>query len=315
MLKRDGDRLFTPSELGTFRSGSPPGTLAVTYDPGIGHPYSDDTSVALERQLGNIGTRTAFVYKRSENNYTNIEQARLGSFYTDRRTAVDPGVDGIVGTGDDGTFSYWDIPAGFVLPPSRAIRTTRRDNESRTKNIDFTVAKRMSSRWSLVGNFLYTWSYSHSVVQNPNQELDNPQNTTLWTFKLFGTYMAPWDLAVTPVLRHQAGDPLVRNLQITTRVGSTTFPVEPIGTYREDNVTIFDTRLERRFRFNGRREVGLFFDAFNIFNSNAAQSQDNIVGRRTVTLDVGEVVNYQRFLRPTVIIGPRVYRLGFKIAF
>jgi hypothetical protein len=63
------------------------------------------------------------------------------------------------------------------------------------------------------------------------------------------------------------------------------------------------------------RQIGLFFDAFNITNSNAAQNQDNVVGRRTVTLPSGEVVSYQRFLRPTTIISPRIYRLGFKVSF
>ena len=67
-------------------------------------------------------------------------------------------------------------------------------------------------------------------------------------------------------------------------------------------------------RFGPNRSLGLFFDAFNITNSNAAQAQDDIVGRRTTTVD-GQTVNYQRFFRPTSILAPQVFRFGFKVQF
>ena len=175
----------------------------------------------------------------------------------------------------------------------------------------------MSHRWSLVANFLYTWTFSHSLDQTPNGPLNNPTDTTLWTVKLFGTYQAPWGIVVSPLLRHQAGANLSRTIAsvVTTNSSSSSFTVDRTGTYRQDNVTIFDTRFEKRLRFPRRREVGLFFDAFNILNSNAAQNQDNQTGRRTVTLPTGEVVDYPRFMRPTTLIGPRVFKVGLKLAF
>jgi hypothetical protein len=42
--------------------------------------------------------------------------------------------------------------------------------------------------------------------------------------------------------------------------------------------------------------------------------QDNIVGRRTTTVD-GQTVNYQRFLRPTAVLAPQIFRFGFKLGF
>ena len=90
------------------------------------------------------------------------------------------------------------------------------------------------------------------------------------------------------------------------------------GDWREDNITIFDTRVEKRFRLKNRlasHEVALFFDAFNITNSNQSQSADTTVGRRTTTLPSGEVVEYARFMRPTGVLSPRIYRLGFRYSF
>jgi hypothetical protein len=72
--------------------------------------------------------------------------------------------------------------------------------------------------------------------------------------------------------------------------------------------------VEKRVNLGNSRTLGVFFDAFNLSNSNAAQTQDDIVGRRTTTVD-GQTVNYQRFLRPTAILAPRVFRFGVKVGF
>ena len=55
--------------------------------------------------------------------------------------------------------------------------------------------------------------------------------------------------------------------------------------------------------------------SFNMFNSNAATGRDEITGTRTATLPSGERVTYARFLRPTAILQPRVFRIGVKLSF
>jgi hypothetical protein len=91
--------------------------------------------------------------------------------------------------------------------------------------------------------------------------------------------------------------------------------VEPQGSYRETNVTIFDLRAEKQFRLGGGRRVGLFFDLYNIMNSSNLQDQDSIVGRRTVRQPDGSSLSLARFLRPTVIIAPRIAKFGLKFSF
>ena len=50
-------------------------------DPNIGHPWTDDMSVFFERELmANLGARVGFVYKRNNQLYEDIEQARVSSF-------------------------------------------------------------------------------------------------------------------------------------------------------------------------------------------------------------------------------------------
>jgi hypothetical protein len=58
----------------------------------------------------------------------------------------------------------------------------------------------------------------------------------------------------------------------------------------------------------------LFFDAFNINNSNAAQNQDNVTAFKTITVN-GTKTTYERFLSPTTVISPRIFRIGAKFTF
>lgn len=312
----NGDKLFQPTEFGTFRSGGPPGTLSTRYDPKIGHPYTDDFSVAVERQLlPDLGLRAAYVYKMSRLGYVNIEQVRVGSLYTVQKTAFDPGPDGLTGTPDDrGNFSFWDTATTFP-GASFTIRSTSPENYINYKNIDLTLNKRMSHRWSLVANVLYTSTLNHSLDQTPNGPRNNPTNTSMWTFKFFGTYQAPWGFVITPQMLNQKGGGLSRTVTgVSTTNGTASFVVEKTGTYYSDTIHLFSMRTERPFRI-GRREIVPFFDAANLFNVSNAQSLDGTTGRSTVKLPTGETVEYQRFLRPTTLVAPRVFRFGFKLAF
>ena len=49
-------------------------------------------------------------------------------------------------------------------------------------------------------------------------------------------------------------------------------------------------------------------------NSNAATGRDDIIGTRTAQVG-SERVTYARFLRPTAILQPRVFRVGIKLLF
>lgn len=309
------DRLFTMNELGTFSSSS--GGVTNTINPKLKQPYSDDISTFLEREIiGDVSARVGYVYRVSRNISQNVQLDRVYGLYTSARTFPDPGRDGIPGTSDDGpAITAFDIPAGVAIPPSRTDTSTQPDIENWDHNLDVTINKRMSNRWSLLGSFLYNWSHFRDRPQNPNQERFNEENITTWAFKLFGTYRAPWGIVLNPVLRHQSGDNLDRRVQVTLRTGTLEYKAEPIGAYREPNVTIVDVSAEKRISLGGHRDLSVFLAAFNVVNANTATGQDNIVGTRTATLPSGERVPYQRFLRPTGILPPRIYRIGVKLSF
>jgi hypothetical protein len=313
-LDRNGDREFQINELGTFVSSS--GGAVNTIDPDIKQQYSTDLSFFVEQELmENLGVRVGYVRKDGRNNWQEVQVARLYSMYTAQRTFNDNGPDGLAGTGDEGPpIVAFDFPAGVPIPASRTDLRNQPLIESWDQNIDITINKRMSNGWSLLSSFLYNWDHSKGAPQNPNQERFNENNLQNWSFKAFGTVRGPWDITLNPVLRVQSGDHLSRVVQVTLRTGTLSYQAEPVGTYQEPTVAIFDIAAERRFPLPGNRNAELFFAAFNVLNSNAETGMDNTIGRRNVTID-GVRYDYPRFLRPTGVLPPRVFRVGVKLAF
>src|SRR5207249_335294 len=156
------------------------------------------------------------------------------------------------------------------------------------------------NRWSLVTSFYYNWDRDRDHPQTPNAERFSDETLTNWNAKIIATYQAPWALTVSPSIRHQSGNNLSRDVTVNggNIATGTVYEAEPNNAYRTDNVTVFDARVERRFRFGGR-SVSAVFDTFNIFNTNAANigSQSGTSGRPTVTLEDGSRVQVQGFLR------------------
>jgi hypothetical protein len=309
-----GDGRFDNSEFGAFVSSA--GGTSNTIDPNLEQEYTDDLSFFVERELiSNLGVRAGYVKKIGKNNWQDVQIGRSYAGYSDARTFADPGPDGIANNADDGpAFIAYDYPAGVTIPASRTDLRNQPLIESWDQNFDLTINKRMSNKWSLLSSFLYNWDHNKGAPQTPNAERFNENDLTNWAFKFFGTYQAPWGLTVNPVLRYQQGVNLSRIVQTTLRSGTLDYDAEREGTYRSENVAIFDIALEKRVGLGDRRSVDLFFAAFNALNSNAATGQDEIVGQRNVTID-GIRYDYNRFLRPTGALPPRVFRFGAKLLF
>jgi len=115
------------------------------------------------------------------------------------------------------------------------------------------------------------------------------------------TFEAPWSLRVTPLLRHQSGQPFGRT-QTTDpgelRYGTVTLLMEPVGTRHLDHVTLLDLRIEKLMRMKGSR-LSAFLDVFNCLNANPEQNAIWASGAA--------------FLRPLTIVSPRIARVGLNL--
>ena len=82
---------------------------------------------------------------------------------------------------------------------------------------------------------------------------------------------------------------------------SGTINVEPVNSRRHDNITVADVRIDRSFSLGSRIRVRGMLDAFNITNSNAAETRTILTGAA--------------FLRPTAVLAPCTFRVGARVSF
>ena len=130
--------------------------------------------------------------------------------------------------------------------------------------------------------------------------VDGQNQYTTWQAKLNATLTLPYQVRVTPILRHQSGTAFARTFSAALNYSSAvTIKAEPVGGERTPNITLFDVRAEKVFRVNGRRLSG-FFDIYNIFNSNDPQALTTTSG--------------SAWLFPAAITAPRIARVGVKLA-
>ena len=57
-------------------------------------------------------------------------------------------------------------------------------------------------------------------------------------------------------------------------------PLAPYGAYRDPNLYVFDLRFQKSLKFHERYRVSLYFDLFNLFNSNNANVESPVVWRK-----------------------------------
>jgi hypothetical protein len=313
----DGSGMWEPGEEGSLED-SRGGVAIESRDPALQLPILREVAAWVERELrGYIGIRTAVVWRGERQHHMRQNVNRPFDAFTVPVFIQDPGPDGAVGTSDDGpAIPGYNVGPEFLgLRPVNVVRNVP-DADSHYWTWDVTATRRFAGRWLLVAGFAHTWSrdqasgYAGQSVRNnvyplsPNDLInagqDGRYDFRIWSAKIHGTYAGPWDVRITPFLRHQSGQPFGRTFSTGLNYANNVrILAEPIGTRRMDNITLLDVRVEKGFRLGGSRRVAAFVDVFNLLNSNPEQSLSWSSG--------------QSFLRPLSIVSPRMARIGAKI--
>jgi hypothetical protein len=314
----NGDRLYQPGEETTLiqRVG---GSAGAAISPDLKNPYADEASLFLERAVStDLGVRVGYVWKKDKDGWQRLNVLRPMSAYNVPVTVIDPGPDGSAGTTADNAtvqaFNLDDTSRG-----ASQVTENIEGYEGTYKTIEISSNKRYSNRWSMNASFSYTWSEEYgnlyfnnrfgtavpggafsffgSFPTNPNERTFN--EFTNWNAKFSGTIDAGWGLRVTPVWKVQSGAPYGRFFAAALNYNASQIILaEPIGTRRQDTVSIVDFRVEKQLRFADRARVGLFLDVFNTFNANTAV---NINWRSGAA-----------FEKATTVLGPRIAKFGVK---
>jgi len=322
----NGDRRFQIGE----QSGTPvitavfnptTGQILTSIDPEFSRPYTDEYTFSVDRELmANVKLSAIATYRREKNlqastNPDNPYDTRLTS-------AVDPGPDGFVGTGDDSTYGFFQR----LSAANRTLITNDPKVLQTYKGLEVTLTKRFSNRWQMLAG--YTLSKNRiddvSVDTSPNFLINADGNITNTSnadrpnqFKLTGLYIAPWhDVILSGNFTAQQGPPVTR--QISRAVGFATNQIinlEPLGNTRIGTLTKIDVRVGKLFRFaNGRSFEGTV-DFDNLTNANTVWGVRNRTEATAFTdPTTGVRQTLTQFLSPSQILVPRtvVLRGGFR---
>jgi hypothetical protein len=219
---------------------------------------------------------------------------------------ADPGPDGRVGTSDGGaSVTAFNLdPAYLSLPVVQVVRNGYVTN-SDYYTWEITANRRQSNRWSLVASFSELWSRQGFARLTPNALINTTDGRDAyneWQVRLSSNLELPKGIFLTPILRSQAGRPyaptFIARLNYSTNVS---IKASPRGEQRNDDVVVFDIRAAKAFSFKGGHRIRGFVDVYNMFNTNAVQD---------MTVSYGA-----NFLRPSLISGPRIARVGLRYEF
>jgi Carboxypeptidase regulatory-like domain len=329
---RNGDRLWQDGEQGAVLSRIG-GASTVQLDPNLKNSYTDEFTIFAEQELpGQVGIRAGYVQKMDRNGYQQSNANRPLDAYNVPVTVTDNGPDGVANTGDESQVAALNLNAAALAAPI-VNRVFNPDGfEADYKSIEVALNKRFSRKWGAVGSFVHTWTdeYSNLYYSNtfgvttpltpslfggnsaggtfpfsPNDRTHN--EFTGWTFKISGSYEPGWGLRFTPIFRAQAGQPYGRFIQATLNYGSQPLLLEPIGTRRQDTISIFDIRAEKKIKITNRAAFTAVVDVYNVFNSNVETNIRWTTGTLRV-IESNTVI--PTFGTPLNILPPRILRFS-----
>jgi hypothetical protein len=310
-VDRNGDGIWQNGEQDGNPTNSAGGVTNEVVDANLRMGVMTETAGFLEREvMPNFAVRTGVVYRHLTTPKARFNAYRPLSAYNVPVPVQDPGPDGRLGSADDGgSFTAYNLDPAALARGILNQTTSLNDIYSNYTTWEATATKRMSNHWSLLATFANTWARDSVWIAtavngnfSPNDIINagdaDREKYTNWQAKLLGTIELNHDIRISPVLRSEGGAPWARTFVQSMNYGTQTFFAEPFGSRRLPNITVFDVRGEKGFRFAGHRVSG-FVDVFNITNTNPPYTIIQTSGAS--------------FMRPTVITSPRVARVGAKV--
>jgi hypothetical protein len=269
-------------------------------DPGLEQPYSDEFTIGVDREIvPNLSAGVTYFRRHNRRLFSGINLAVPPEAYAEMSVE-----------GPEGPVTVYN-QSRETLGLANRIITNVPGLEDTYDGVEFTVTKRMSDRWQVLGGVTFGRDQGlfdrglNDDFNNPNLNVNRANSMigqdSTYIGKLVGTYMFPRGIAASTNLRYATGQPVLK--QVTVRglsQGTVSVLVEPRGDTRLDNVTLWDVRASKVFRV-GRYEVEAVVDVFNLLNQAA---------KTVINQNVGAT-----FGRPIAILPPRVARVGATVTF
>lgn len=325
---RDG-RLFTSDDTGaTFAGctggGGSFGTRRI--DTNLKANYLDEYNAGIEVGFSrDVTLRFNFVRKFHFRKSKLLNLAEPFEAWTDLATVVDWGPDNTLGTADDGRVYAWSVPRSYPTQGQiNTFITNTRPGEGKSQWVAYeaTLNKNFSNKWSFLGSYVIDMGHENPMDPiNPNEALyhcsllPGDNNPTCYTpsrwsqaLKTSGQYQLPWGVMWSSTYTAQSGNWYNRRVQIRNTLGTNVTQTVQTNVGRYPWVNLWDNRISKSFRIGERQTIEANFDLFNTLNVNTVTSQND---------QSNQLPNAQGpvYGRPSEIISPRIFKLGFRYRF
>lgn len=287
---QDGDNNYTPGEVNLSLTGPDfvtfAGPRATFVEPGLKSPSIDQASASIEHELvPGVAVRGLYVYVRRSNQIATVNLLRPYSAYDVPITRRDPGPDGVLSTADDGgLITLYDYSAAFAGANFVRNVTVNSDRQDTYNNLEVSVTKRRTAKWSASASFVATKNHARVIVvppivvpQSPNDDVNAINDTWDRIGRGAVSYLLPLQINVSAVYQvfsgvarqrtnvFRATDPsgprLPQSISITQRM-------EPMGAIRGPVRDLINIRTSKGFRIGSRGNLEVGVDALNAFNTN-----------------------------------------------
>ena len=324
---RNNDLVFQPGELGTASAPTVPptlDTLKLARDENFRRPYRNEVTLGVDHELmPSLRLSAAFIHRREYDQISNNVEIAIPFDYYNPVQMTEPGRDGRLGTADDTTMTVYAERLPLITSQTQQKNDDR--IAQRYDGIEFSVSKRYSNRWTMIGGYTYSHTEQDCCtndsnnITSPNSLINaagkNSENRNQ-NFKLTGSYLLPFDVLVGGNVRLQSGQPTTRTFAFSglpqNGTGTQTINVEPRGGVLLPKLFTADLRLGKIFRFGGQQfEADL--DFYNITNANTVfgvRRATGLINVREAGDPSGAINQISQFLSPTDVLGPRIIRFN-----
>ena len=304
---------------------------ANSIDPNLKDPRTDEILFSFQRELATNVSFSASWIQRWFNDQTVDEDIGIPASAYSPVAVQDFGPDNIRNTADDRTLTFYNISRDYL--GKDVFFHTNCGCTQRYRGLELSFNKRMSNRWQMMTSYVWSRLNGDMIVDptNPNNLLDfvrsgDGPTTGLGTstasydqthsFKVLGSYQAPFGINVGANFQALSGLPRDRTLNVPLLQGTTAYRVEPRGTYRYEPLKLLSVRADKRFAFNGHG-VSFLAEIHNLLNESTNQNSVGSLTRNFVNQAAFDAARLTTsyFGRVQEIIAPRILKLGVKFEF
>jgi outer membrane receptor protein involved in Fe transport len=291
------------------------GTRGRMLDPDFEAPYTQQWNIGYAQELGsNMALEFDYVHILGLHEFTSLDiNPRIGPLINAQRSSPNPGR---ILTPQFTAHAAELLAAFGTATPFARITVAQSDGRSRYDAFTASFKRRYADKWQLNAHYTYAKSRGwFGISQDFGLQAQNmfakfdPINfgptgeDERHRFVVSGIFDLPYDFQVAPILQLASARPYsifpsclcdinrdgVNNDRDSVSPGIDDQHKLPLNTERGDRFSQLNVRVSKFFKWGEHKKVGLFFEAFNVFNTgNFGNQFQNVTGES----DFGKPINF-----------------------